>query len=811
MARSHGSVRPRTRVSAPAALMTTDRPRRASGLLLPPGRGMVAQHHRRRGASVRHAARTRAPAASVGRASLVLAIVSFAGTYGIVGSDECTDCPAGTYRSGATHYNLARACGADGLQPCSTQQSSTWLGVAERAVDGDVNTAYGGNSCSHTWPESSPWWMVDLGQVRAVRAVKIWNRADECCSWRLQDFDIRIGDAAASYSAATACFTNGSAPMTSPHTVEVECGGSGRYLYIGLPGRSDGAQQVMTLCEVEVYEGCNACPANADSPAGSDAVSDCTCSAGFEGPDGAPCSPCAAGYMGCFGCPTDQWPGAETYTRSSGGRWTKIWSHDITLMPDDGANWTLSLEAKNMGVIDREFAYAGCEGWLIVTIPATTTAWTVFTVSAQRCIGQGRLDFEYRTSGDGMGVGDEVYFRNIRLFKADSVPSCCLDNDGCTACPAGTYRTAVTDVDCLTGDGSTYAGSVSQTINGRLCQDWNSDAPHAHDWNNLISNYCRNPNPAAAEKPWCYTTDPDVRWEFCDIPVCTGATHYNLARACGADGLQPCSTQQSSNKPEDVSTGLHLADAAVDANYAVDWASDSCSRTNGGETYPWWMVDLGQVRSVRAVKIWNRGDDCCSWRLQGYEIWIGNSASSYSDNMRCHTGGTAPLSDPFTVTSACVGTGRYLFIGVPDLATRMNLCEVEVYEGCTACPANADAPAGSDAVSDCICNAGFMSDGAGVCEACGAGKYSNASGVTSESMCIDCGAGKYSDTSGAYIYDCIYVCMELCTYVCMYPSPIILRVQILQVAALQQVRALLGRAFCRSPAVAKSACRASGA
>ena len=88
-------------------------------------------------------------------------------------------------------------------------------------------------------------------------------------------------------------------------------------------------------------------------------------------------------------CPADQWPGAETYTRSSGGTWTKIWSHDITLMPDDGATWTLSLEAKNMGVIDREFGYAGCGGWLLITIPATTTAWTVFAVSAQRCIGQG--------------------------------------------------------------------------------------------------------------------------------------------------------------------------------------------------------------------------------------------------------------------------------------------------------------------------------------------------------------------------------------------------------------------------------------
>ena len=34
---------------------------------------------------------------------------------------------------------------------------------------------------------------------------------------------------------------------------------------------------------------------------------------------------------------------------------------------------------------------------------------------------------------------------------------------------------------------------------------------------------------------------------------------------------------------------------------------------------------------------------------------------------------------------------------------------------CSACTANSDAPAGSDAASDCICNAGFTSDGAGGC------------------------------------------------------------------------------------------------
>ncbi len=34
------------------------------------------------------------------------------------------------------------------------------------------------------------------------------------------------------------------------------------------------------------------------------------------------------------------------------------------------------------------------------------------------------------------------------------------------------------------------------------------------------ANYCRNPDNGAT--PWCYTTDPDVRFELCDIPMCAG-------------------------------------------------------------------------------------------------------------------------------------------------------------------------------------------------------------------------------------------------------------------------------------------------
>lgn len=34
----------------------------------------------------------------------------------------------------------------------------------------------------------------------------------------------------------------------------------------------------------------------------------------------------------------------------------------------------------------------------------------------------------------------------------------------------------------------------------------------------LEENYCRNPN--SEKSPWCYTSDPGTRWEYCRVPRC---------------------------------------------------------------------------------------------------------------------------------------------------------------------------------------------------------------------------------------------------------------------------------------------------
>lgn len=121
--------------------------------------------------------------------------------------------------------------------------------------------------------------------------------------------------------------------------------------------------------------------------------------------------------------------------------------------------------------------------------------------------------------------------------------------------------------ECMQCNGEDYHGEVSRTESGLECQRWDAQEPHMHGFTlkqwvtlsdefipavsgrpclqtgrllqptmadsraslsfstcsfpekDLKMNYCRNPD--GELRPWCFTTSPAKRWEYCNIPRCS--------------------------------------------------------------------------------------------------------------------------------------------------------------------------------------------------------------------------------------------------------------------------------------------------
>jgi len=127
----------------------------------------------------------------------------------------------------------------------------------------------------------------------------------------------------------------------------------------------------------------------------------------------------------------------------------------------------------------------------------------------------------------GAGLGDHNYCRNPDSEEGGAW--CYTTNsyqrwDYCTA-----PRCSDSDKYCWNGLQKTYRGPKQTTRKGKQCQKWTAQSPHKHSRtvDNYPEeglgdhNYCRNPDnePGGA---WCYTTDSDERWDYCQVKTCEG-------------------------------------------------------------------------------------------------------------------------------------------------------------------------------------------------------------------------------------------------------------------------------------------------
>uniref|UniRef100_A0A3Q4MKN9 Si:ch73-359m17.2 n=1 Tax=Neolamprologus brichardi TaxID=32507 RepID=A0A3Q4MKN9_NEOBR len=130
---------------------------------------------------------------------------------------------------------------------------------------------------------------------------------------------------------------------------------------------------------------------------------------------------------------------------------------------------------------------------------------------------------------------------------------------------------------------------------------------------------------------------------------CSSQLLYNLA-------LKRPAVQSSTSGP------WGTAGRAVDGNRDASYQRGSCTLTSG-QSNPWWRVDLVNVYTIGAVMIINR--DEMENRLDGAEIWIGNSTSiSNSKSIRCAVISHIPKGQAFYFPCNSV-KGRYVTVRLP--------------------------------------------------------------------------------------------------------------------------------------------------
>ena len=122
--------------------------------------------------------------------------------------------------------------------------------------------------------------------------------------------------------------------------------------------------------------------------------------------------------------------------------------------------------------------------------------------------------------------------------------------------------------------GREYVGTLNTTVSGRTCQAWTSNYPHVpsetsdlfypYESRALARNYCRNPDIHAVGL-WCYTTDPNMVWEPCNVPYCGESNGYPTLVLC----------EKSQNmKPTIVANNVALpTKAAVHVIYSISQAA----------------------------------------------------------------------------------------------------------------------------------------------------------------------------------------------------------------------------------------------
>ena len=115
------------------------------------------------------------------------------------------------------------------------------------------------------------------------------------------------------------------------------------------------------------------------------------------------------------------------------------------------------------------------------------------------------------------------------------------------------------------------------------------------------------------------------------------------------------------------------AQKAIDGNASPNWDGGGCTHTAGGDTDPWWQLELPASKTVRLdhIEIVNRMDSCCVHRLSGFHLDVGQT--------RCATNVQIVATQTrYTFVCPVTSSGLTVRLTLPGTMA-LTVCEVELF------------------------------------------------------------------------------------------------------------------------------------
>eukprot|EP00079_Xenopus_tropicalis_P036907 XP_017950678.1 PREDICTED: uncharacterized protein LOC100498436 isoform X1 [Xenopus tropicalis] len=568
------------------------------------------------------------------------------------------------------------------------QQSSVYSPApqfsAATAIDGIEEANIYKSPCAHTNHDHEPWWRLDLNTRHKIRTVAIVNRGD-CCRDRLKGAHIRVGNSPDNNNPVCATVTDVSRAL-----ITVSCHGmEGRYVSVVIPGRAEYLQ----LCEVKVY--------------------------GEESPnqEGTNLAISGEAQQSSVYSPAPQFSAA---TAIDGIEETNIYKSPCVLTNRNHEPWwRLDLKKRykirTVVIVNRgDCCSERLKGAQIrvgnspdnnnpVCAIITDTAKVSITVS---CYGiEGRyISVVIPERAEYLQLCEvKVYGEESPNHKGTNLATSGKAQQSSVFSPAPQYS-AATAIDGIE-EANIYKSPCAHT-NLNHEPWWRLDLNTRHRIRTVVivnrGDCCRDRlkgaqirvgNSPDNKNPVCATITDVSRaliTVFCHgmvgryvSVVIPGRAEYLTLCEVEVYGMETPNLEVSgrnlarSGKARQSSDYRHpsvlMAERAIDGITETDLNKSPCTHTNR-DYQPWWQLDLDKRYQVKSVIVVNRRD-CCSQRLLGAQIRVGDSADN--NNPVC---GTITDVSQASITVSCHGLeGRYVSVVIPGREEYLTLCEVEVY------------------------------------------------------------------------------------------------------------------------------------